>query len=117
LEHLEDIWRRQSVMKTMGLIPDVLTSGEKFDIGPGSQINRRTLLSQFNNSPFNRALACADMWSRRGDLPMYNRGTATYFSCRFSAGPDRHGADMPERLTRTEQMQYMLTQVKEVDLT
>jgi len=36
LEHLEDIWRRQSVMKTMGLIPDVLTSGEKFDIGLGS---------------------------------------------------------------------------------
>ena len=36
LEHLEDIWRRQSVMKTMGLIPDVLTSGEKFDSGPGS---------------------------------------------------------------------------------
>ena len=44
LEHLEDIWQRQSVMKTMGLIPDVLTSGEKFDIGLGSQINRlRTL--------------------------------------------------------------------------
>ena len=49
LEHLEDIWRRQSVMKTMGLIPDVLTSGEKFDIGPGSQRNRRTLLSWFNS--------------------------------------------------------------------
>jgi hypothetical protein len=42
-------------MKTMGLIPDVLTSGEKFDIGLGSQENRRTLLSQFNNSPFNWA--------------------------------------------------------------
>jgi len=43
LEHLEDIWQRQSVMKTMGLIPDVLTSGEKFDIGPGSQRIYRTL--------------------------------------------------------------------------
>jgi hypothetical protein len=30
-------------MKTIGLIPDVLTSGEKFDIGPGSQRNYRTL--------------------------------------------------------------------------
>ena len=43
LEHLEDIWQRQSVMKTMGLIPDVLTSGEKFDIGLGSQRIYRTL--------------------------------------------------------------------------
>ena len=49
LEHLEDIWQRQSVMKTMGLIPDVLTSGEKFDIGPGSQRIHRTLLSWFNS--------------------------------------------------------------------
>jgi hypothetical protein len=49
LEHLEGIWRRQSVMKTMGLIPDVLTSGEEFDIGLGSQRNRRTLLSWFNS--------------------------------------------------------------------
>jgi hypothetical protein len=30
-------------MKTMGLIPDVLTSGEKFDSGPGSQRIYRTL--------------------------------------------------------------------------
>jgi hypothetical protein len=43
LEHLEDIWRRQSVMKTMGLIPDVLTSGEEFDIGLGRQKIHRTL--------------------------------------------------------------------------
>jgi hypothetical protein len=42
--HLEDIWRRQSVMKTMGLIPDVLTSGEEFDIGLGSQRICRTSL-------------------------------------------------------------------------
>ena len=49
LEHLEDIWQRQSVMKTMGLIPDVLTSGEKFDIGLGSQRIHRTLLSWFNS--------------------------------------------------------------------
>jgi hypothetical protein len=37
------------MMKTIGLIPDVLTNGEKFDIGPGSQRNYRTLLSWFNS--------------------------------------------------------------------
>jgi hypothetical protein len=38
------------VMKTMGLIPDVLTSGEKFDSGPGSQRKPRTPFSPVNKT-------------------------------------------------------------------
>ena len=62
LEHLEDIWRRQSVMITMGLIPDVLTSGEKFDIGLGSQRIHRTLLSWFNSGD-REAAARTSAWT------------------------------------------------------
>ena len=45
LKHFEDIWQRQSVMKTMGLIPDVLTSGEKFENPIGEAKNLSNSLS------------------------------------------------------------------------